>query len=215
MQNAWVLSIALACGCAGTGAGTGPEPTPRSTPRNLEPDPPTDAALRDASINVRTVTTLGPPVEIRYPSRDPGEPRTLRPNQLLLEWPLPAIGITSLYGKRIDPVDRSVRFHRGIDIKADYGEIIRAPAAGQVVAAGWSGGYGRRLVIEHAGGYQTVYAHLAEFKVTLGSRVRAGQPLGTVGTSGRSTGAHLHLEVTHWNKPVDPLDVLGLVIDLP
>lgn len=156
----------------------------------------------------------GPPVEIRYePFASPGHPpRTEQP--LTLHWPLPATGVTSLFGRRVDPMDGEVRFHRGLDLEAEYGSVVKAAARGQVVAAGWNGGYGRQVVIEHPGGFQTLYAHLAQILVPLGSYVRAQQPIGLVGTSGRATGAHLHFEVTQWNRHLDPLQILGIEMNV-
>lgn len=153
---------------------------------------------------------VGPPVEIQYAPVASGEPPARKPQALTLHWPLPATGVTSLFGRRVDPVDGEVRFHRGLDLEAEYGAVVKAAARGQVVAAGWNGGYGRQIVIEHPGGFQTVYAHLAQILVPLGSYVQDEQPIGLVGTSGRSTGAHLHFEVTQWNRHLDPLEILGI-----
>lgn len=133
---------------------------------------------------------------------------------MVLTWPLPATGVTSLYGNRPDPIDGQMRFHRGLDMEADYGTTVKASADGQVVAAGWNGGYGRQIVVEHAGGYQTVYAHLSQILVPLRARVGAGEAIGRVGDSGRSTGAHLHFEVLHWGRHVDPLETLGVELKL-
>ena len=163
----------------------------------------------------RGATTIAPTVKIEYaPIVTGAGPRVTRPGRLMLSWPLPATGVTSLYGRRIDPLDGQTRFHRGLDMEAEYGTVVRASAKGQVVAAGWNGGYGRQVVIEHPGGFQTVYAHLAQILVPLGTYVDDAQPIGLVGTSGRTTGAHLHFEVTQWNRHLDPLDVLGVEMDV-
>lgn len=208
MRGAALLLIAA--GCAATPA------------KVTWPKAPAPAGREDSTLSVAAGGPLdegmmihrGPPVEIEYePFFLPGR-RENDPSSLVLTWPLPATGVTSLYGKRSDPIDGQVRFHRGLDMEAKYGTTVKASADGQVVAAGWNGGYGRQIVIEHAGGYQTVYAHLAQILVPLRARVAAGEPIGLVGTSGRSTGAHLHFEVLEWGQHVDPLDVLGVELRL-
>jgi murein DD-endopeptidase MepM/ murein hydrolase activator NlpD len=104
--------------------------------------------------------------------------------------------VTSAFGWRRDPIDGVARFHRGIDIRAAYGQDIQAAGAGRVVSAGTEGGYGETVVIEHAGGLRTRYAHLSASLVTPGQEVTAGQVVGRAGRSGRATGTHLHFEVT-------------------
>jgi murein DD-endopeptidase MepM/ murein hydrolase activator NlpD len=104
--------------------------------------------------------------------------------------------ITSGYGWRSDPIHGAARFHRGIDIRAAYGQEIASAAAGRVVSAGTEGGYGQSVVIEHAGGVRTRYAHLSMTMVAAGDEVGEGQVVGRAGRSGRATGTHLHFEVT-------------------
>jgi murein DD-endopeptidase MepM/ murein hydrolase activator NlpD len=104
--------------------------------------------------------------------------------------------VTSAFGWRRDPIDGAARFHRGIDIRAAYGQDIQAAGAGRVVSAGTEAGYGESVVIEHAGGLRTRYAHLSASLVTPGQEVTAGQVVGRAGRSGRATGTHLHFEVT-------------------
>jgi murein DD-endopeptidase MepM/ murein hydrolase activator NlpD len=104
--------------------------------------------------------------------------------------------VTSAFGWRRDPIDGAARVHRGIDIRAAYGQEIQAAGAGRVVSAGTEGGYGETVVIEHAGGLRTRYAHLSASLVTPGQEVTAGQVVGRAGRSGRATGTHLHFEVT-------------------
>jgi murein DD-endopeptidase MepM/ murein hydrolase activator NlpD len=104
--------------------------------------------------------------------------------------------VTSAFGWRRDPIDGAARFHRGIDIRAAYGQDIQAAGAGRVVSAGTEGGYGETVVIEHAGGLRTRYAHLSASLVTPGQEITAGQVVGRAGRSGRATGTHLHFEVT-------------------
>jgi murein DD-endopeptidase MepM/ murein hydrolase activator NlpD len=97
------------------------------------------------------------------------------------------------------------RFHRGIDIRAAYGQDVPAAGPGRVVSAGTDGGYGESVVIEHAGGVRTRYAHLSAIAVQAGDTVADGQLIGRAGRSGRATGTHLHFEVTApTGEPLNP-----------
>jgi murein DD-endopeptidase MepM/ murein hydrolase activator NlpD len=120
----------------------------------------------------------------------------------------PANGhITSYFGYRYHPILHFSRFHAGIDIGASWGSPIVAAADGQVVAAGWAGGYGREVQIAHGGGTTTVYGHMSQIVANAGDFVHAGQLIGYVGSSGLSTGPHLHYEVRRNGTPVNPLSV--------
>ena len=130
------------------------------------------------------------------------------------QWPLASTGINSLFGERLDPIDGKRHFHGGVDLEAHYGALVTASAPGIVIHADWAHGHGRQVVIEHAGGFRTVYSHLAQILVQPGVPVRAGDVIGQAGNSGRSTGAHLHFEVSRWGDPLDPLDVLGQTLTL-
>ncbi len=132
---------------------------------------------------------------------------------LLLEWPLAATGITSLYGPRPDPVEDRVGFHYGVDMSAAYGTEVMSSASGIVISAGWNGGHGRRVVVQHRYGYRTSYSHLSQIIAIPGHRISAGQTVGLLGNSGRSTGPHLHFEVTRYGKHLDPLEILGLELN--
>ncbi len=131
-----------------------------------------------------------------------------RPASGRLAWPVRGI-ITSPFGYRLDPVFGVWRLHAGLDIAAPGGTSIMAAAAGVVVNAGWAGSYGNYTCISHgvtAGrGLATCYAHQSAILVRSGQRVSAGQPIGRVGTTGASTGNHLHFEVRLDGTPVDPL----------
>jgi murein DD-endopeptidase MepM/ murein hydrolase activator NlpD len=109
---------------------------------------------------------------------------------------MPDGDVTSEFGWRRDPINGVAKFHRGIDVRAAYGQDIQAAGAGRVVSAGREGAYGETVVIEHAGGLRTRYAHLSAALVTPGQDVTAGQVVGRAGRSGRATGTHLHFEVT-------------------
>ena len=123
-----------------------------------------------------------------------------------LGWPT-AGRITSTFGYRIHPIFRFRRFHSGVDFGARWGTPILAAADGQVVGAGWAGGYGRQVRIAHGGGVQTSYSHMSQIAASPGSFVRQGQVIGYVGSSGFSTGPHLHYEVLRAGVKVNPLAV--------
>jgi murein DD-endopeptidase MepM/ murein hydrolase activator NlpD len=121
---------------------------------------------------------------------------------------LPAAGrITSYFGTRVHPILRFARFHAGVDIGAGWGAPIIAAGDGQVVGAGWAGGYGRQVRIAHGGGTVSTYSHMSDYAVVPGAYVRRGQVIGYVGSSGFSTGPHLHFEVRQGGVAVNPLGV--------
>ncbi len=96
------------------------------------------------------------------------------------------------------------RFHSGIDIGADYGTVIHAADSGTVIFAGWYGGYGNAIIIDHGGGITSLYGHTSELYVSEGQQVQRGQTIAAVGSTGFSTGPHLHFEVRANGEPVDP-----------
>ncbi|MBZ0253175.1 MAG: M23 family metallopeptidase [Candidatus Methylomirabilis sp.] len=118
-------------------------------------------------------------------------------------WPVSG-WVSSYYGPRVSSFGERWEFHRGLDIAARTGNVIVAPADGVVVLAERYGGYGNLVVIDH--GYETVtrYGHLSKFLTKAGARVKRGDSIGEVGSTGRSTGPHLHYEVRLAGKPVDP-----------
>lgn len=116
-------------------------------------------------------------------------------------WPLKG-KITSLFGRR------GSSFHYGLDIAAPYGKKIGAAAAGLVDFSGYQKGYGFMLVIDHGGGWSTLYAHTSRLLVEKGGYVVQGQPVATVGSSGNATGPHLHLEIIYQGQKLDPLSFL-------
>jgi murein DD-endopeptidase MepM/ murein hydrolase activator NlpD len=111
---------------------------------------------------------------------------------------------TSGFGVRTDPFLRAPAMHTGLDIRADTGEPARATAAGTVTIAGWNGGYGKMVEVDHGNGFATRYAHLSAIDVEVGQTIRIGQTVGRVGSTGRSTGPHLHYETRVDGDPVDP-----------
>lgn len=136
-----------------------------------------------------------------------------------LAWPVPGFyRITSQFGYRIHPITGNKSMHNGIDIGSNYsnggrqsiyGQNFVAGADGTVILAGWYGGYGNCVIVEHGGGITTLYAHGSAILVSAGQRVTRGQPVLKVGSTGASTGAHAHFEVRKNGTPVNPMLYLG------
>jgi murein DD-endopeptidase MepM/ murein hydrolase activator NlpD len=114
------------------------------------------------------------------------------------------VDTTSGFGYRVDPFTRSMALHTGIDFRDDYGSPVRATAPGKVIAAEWNGGYGNMVEVDHGNGLSTRYAHLSALSVSEGQKVEAGTVVGKLGSTGRSTGPHLHYETRVDGDPVDP-----------
>ena len=112
--------------------------------------------------------------------------------------------VSSPFGTRLDPFTRGLALHTGLDLKAEFGEPARATAPGRVSAADYAGGYGNMVEIDHGHGVVTRFGHLARISVRPGQRVAAGDVVGAVGSTGRSTGAHLHYETRIDGEPIDP-----------
>lgn len=110
------------------------------------------------------------------------------------------------YGMRVDPIYGTMKFHAGMDFSAHPGTDVYATGDGTVVKMGWETGYGNTVVINHGFGYQTLYAHLRAFRTKLGKKVVRGEVIGEVGSTGRSTGPHLHYEVHVKGKVVNPVN---------
>ncbi|MGC8764470.1 MAG: peptidoglycan DD-metalloendopeptidase family protein [Brevinematia bacterium] len=117
---------------------------------------------------------------------------------------------TSGFGIRRDPFTGEKGYHTGIDIAAGYGSPVYSSKDGIVTYTGWNGGYGKCVVIKHQFGFETLYGHLSSINVKIGQKIRAGQYIGRIGNSGRSTGPHLHFEVRRFGRPVNPLRISGL-----
>lgn len=114
--------------------------------------------------------------------------------------------ITGYYGKRFHPVDKVWKFHSGIDLQAGYATVIRATADGRVIFAGQNNGYGKCVIIEHKYGYSTLYGHLTIYYTKKGREVKKGDAIGFLGSTGKSTGNHLHYEVIKNGTKINPLD---------
>jgi murein DD-endopeptidase MepM/ murein hydrolase activator NlpD len=179
--------------------------------------------LAELGLKIRAPTpgaTGGPFVPVKLPGDSNGFERTLtqvnqaraQADQLdrALVWiPLrkPVSGeidLSSTFGVRTDPFLRVPAMHTGLDFRGDAGDPIRVTAAGTVSSAGWSGGYGRMVEVEHGNGLATRYGHLSQIDVRVGDKVHVGQIIGRMGSTGRSTGPHLHYETRIEGEAVDP-----------
>ncbi|WP_020178508.1 M23 family metallopeptidase [Methylopila sp. M107] len=117
--------------------------------------------------------------------------------------------LSSGFGARTDPFLGRLAFHSGLDFDIDYGAPVKATAHGRVVSAGWSGGYGNMVEIDHGNGLSTRYGHLSSIEVAVGDELRIGATVGRVGSTGRSTGPHLHYETRVNGEAVNPLRFLN------
>jgi peptidoglycan hydrolase FlgJ len=151
-------------------------------------------------VRPRRVNTVPTPVQA---------PELKNENSSPVEMRLPVEGrISSHFGVRRDPLHGRHKHHSGIDIAAPLGTPIGAAASGRVVFAGREGGYGNTVVIEHSDGKRSRYAHTEKILVSEGDHVNIGQTIATVGSTGRSTGPHLHFEVTKNGQKINPMEVL-------
>ena len=119
--------------------------------------------------------------------------------------------ITSVFGYRSDPFDsENAEYHPGIDFKGAKGDPVHVTADGKVCFTGWKGGYGNCIIVQHKNDFQTLYGHLSHINVKDGQSVATGDVIGKVGSTGRSTGTHLHYEVRKGGKPINPVKFLTL-----
>ncbi len=143
------------------------------------------------------------------PAEDNGPPPN--PGDVTIVWPLAGRGrgsVTSGFGTRTHPTRRTEEFHKGVDIDGGREERVLAAAAGEVVFSGRMTGYGTVVMIDHGDRLITLYAHLSRAAVKLEDRVAQAQPIGYVGSSGNARGTHLHFEIRHRGRAVDPLEYL-------
>ena len=158
---------------------------------NMRATDDTIALLKDALMRRRRVEAVAARLPLRRPVQG-------------------SLDVTSGFGARRDPFYGRLALHTGIDLRESYGATVRAVATGVVTIAGPEAGYGTLVEIDHGNGYATRYAHLSTLSVAVGQQVGAGAIIGEVGTSGRSTGPHLHYEVRIAGEPVDPARYLKL-----
>lgn len=122
--------------------------------------------------------------------------------------PAPGRGVSSSFGVRRDPLIGMPAMHAGLDFRAPPGSPALVTAPGTVVKAGWNGGYGRMVEVDHGNGFSTRYAHLSKIRVKVGQKLSTGDTIGDVGSSGRSTGPHLHYEIRRNGDAIDPVRFL-------
>lgn len=137
-----------------------------------------------------------------------GSPNLRASNTPVWTWPVVGGRLSSRFGYRHHPITGKIRFHRGIDVAAPYGTPIRAFKAGTVIFSGLKGGYGYAVDIRHEDGIVTRYAHNSKNLVSVGRRVKAGEIIAKVGSTGHSTGPHIHFEVIRGGDRVDPIKFL-------
>jgi murein DD-endopeptidase MepM/ murein hydrolase activator NlpD len=127
--------------------------------------------------------------------------------------PAPAAArVSSGFGWRSDPINGETKFHKGLDLALAQGTPVYAPADGRVESVGQQTGYGLTVVVRHANGFETRYAHLSAANVRAGDTITTGEAIAHTGNTGRSTGAHLHLEVLQNSQPVDPTGWVNAVV---
>jgi murein DD-endopeptidase MepM/ murein hydrolase activator NlpD len=175
----------------------------------------TGRVLKEGSIHWATMTLSGKDISVyRFKTEDDGftdyyDAKGRSVKKTLMRTPIDGARLTSGFGKRKHPTLGYTKMHRGVDFGARSGTPIMAAGNGIVEVAGRNGGYGNYVRIRHSGSYKTAYAHMKKFAkgVRKGSRVKQGQIIGYVGTTGRSTGPHLHYEVHQGGKQINPLSV--------
>jgi len=168
--------------------------------------------LSDKNSQVGQPTSTNPAPSNEAPAQtspaDSGTSSKPEPEISDLQLPVQA-PVSSSFGMRNDPFSHQATFHKGVDLAAPDGTKVVAALPGTVISAGYETGYGNNVLIQHSGGLQTRYGHLGSVNVKAGDVVDSESVLGTVGNTGRSTGSHLHFEVTRMGKPVDPLPLAG------
>lgn len=129
-----------------------------------------------------------------------------RPKESIV-YPIISAEISSKYGKRKHPIYKTSKHHEGVDLAVPEGSHVRSILPGTVIYSGTWGGYGQIITILHRDGYTSSYGHLSKTLVKVGQHIRAGHVIGRVGSTGRSTGPHLHFEWRYDSKSIDPLKV--------
>ena len=138
-------------------------------------------------------------------------PEWKRDPKLKFEWPVEPVRVTSLFGRRFHPIERRFKSHEGLDLAAEPGQLVCAAGPGRVHRAGWFGNYGFQVEVVHGGGLITRYSHLLQPLVEVGDAVDGGDVLGLAGSTGASTGPHLHFEVWRKGRAMDPLREMRFV----
>lgn len=156
----------------------------------------------ELSFDTPVVVTTGSVKERNVSIQSVGSRVSSRTNNGFMMVPTTGV-ISSLFGPR------KGEFHTGLDIANDLGTPIYAAQSGKVIFTGWRGNYGRAVIIDHMNGYQTLYGHNSKIIIKSGQIVKAGQLISQMGSTGRSTGPHLHFEVYHNNKVVNPIEYIS------
>lgn len=170
-----------------------------------------DALLLGASPYLRTLTRLYDDTSTPSPAEPMPSDEVAKFHELEVGMPLALARITSDFGHRPNPFGKGHVFHRGIDMAAPAGTPVQAVAAGTVITARRDRSYGEFVVIDHHNGYRTLYAHNSKLLVKAGDRVNVGQQIAKVGSTGQSTGPHLHFEIHRDGKRVDPSPYLAVL----
>lgn len=161
--------------------------------------------IKDANNLTSNNIVIGENLVIPFQERDNRSQFSLREGVFI--WPLQG-NISSYFGWRSDPVNGSNDFHRGLDISVPVGTEIRSASSGKVVKSGWMSGFGKTIIIDHGEGIETLYAHNSSILVSVGQKVNTGQIIARAGSTGKSTGSHLHFGVLDNDEPVDPMQYL-------
>lgn len=207
------LLLALLVGSAAPSGRSAPPPEPDAAVvalgRGSEPRPKLAALARRSLLFGLTRASRGRtgPSSLGYPDWLEASEERARARQfgtLPLRPPIEPLVVSSGFGRRTSPFSGRLVPHWGLDLTAPRGTLVRAAGEGIVRRTGWDGAFGRVVEIDHGDGLVSVYAHLERILVRSGMRVTAGQPIGRVGISGRSTGPHLHFEVRLAGRPQDP-----------
>jgi murein DD-endopeptidase MepM/ murein hydrolase activator NlpD len=163
------------------------------------------AASKRVKPGARKAAVKGAAIKTRATKKGSRASKRIRPQAVR---PVSSVSLSAHFGARSRLWST---YHTGQDFRAPSGTRVYSAKAGKVVFAGWDGAYGRRIAIDHGSGVETWYAHLSTTSVKPGQRVRMGQSIGRVGSTGRATGSHLHFEVRKHGKPVSPMSWLRSV----
>ncbi|MDO7907214.1 peptidoglycan DD-metalloendopeptidase family protein [Paenibacillus sp. JX-17] len=175
------------------------------------PDPAVTAAApritktQEQKLTPASIPSAQPKQKKARTQRDKKAPTPAAPSL----WPTSSTRITSSFGYRSDPFHRTSAFHAGIDIGGKIGDPVFAAGRGEVIDTGRDGSRGNYIIIAHGNGMESCYMHLSKIRVKTGMKVAQGEVIGDLGSTGRSTGPHLHFQVTKNSREIDPLSVLG------